>query len=61
MSLKEIRLILMLRVSTNEEVDSIISAELPTDPEAVEEGKGDVNMGDADFNLRLDSIKIVRI
>ena len=29
----------MLRVSTNDEVDSIISAELPADPEAVEEGR----------------------
>ena len=39
MRLKVIRLILMHRVSTNEEVDSIISAELPADPEGVEEGK----------------------
>ena len=31
----------MPRVSTNDEVDSIISAELPQDPEKVEEGKKD--------------------
>ena len=30
---------LMFRVSTNDEVDSIISAELPADPQAVEEGR----------------------
>ena len=36
----EFRLImLLLRVSTNEEVDSIISAEIPADPEELEESK----------------------
>ena len=30
---------LLLRVSTNEEVDSIISAEIPADPEELEESK----------------------